>query len=761
MEGKGGLAAHVEQFQQIDKRLRSAQKENGVFCAEAREARDDLLKCSVTCLTWSSSGASRSEPEKDDIEDAGDSSNISSAEEMHLKLGIERSVWKYGFYLPLLDLRAKEKKCIAEEEFRHLLEKTRFILDGFIQEGVLWYTRLVDELQGKETRQNNTGALDDLYAQSKLLGRCYICIGDLQRYKRSVGVGQGATCNIQDFADSRDAYLRSITASPGVGNAYNQMAVLYTMIEDDVRAIYFYLLAMSVREPFGSAGSNLQALLHTRMLSTTGNSKATMSASRDPPVKMMNQVRTFDQVERAVGDRYVYMIGALYTRVGVEKIPEILEQNGRDLEEYLNRSLQRMKKIVSSSTPRFGRSRSAGLVEDALAVHASDEFKIPGMLMMIASCLLVMLDNKLKPNSSSDSRQTVSKAYAQCIVIDLAGRLARCVARAQALVKKKAFGNKGLEAIAAEMLLPLMLLLSWVHQDIQTWKHISYLNIEQICRLSGSNKRVVNNIFKVFFQGLESVSSILGSLVKKLNRDSKYQSYYFLSNIYAVRGCSALEALCRQAISRTGSPTEPGTTQELGANGDTRARLGARRKVNGVYYETCSIIHTIYSLLSSLSADFDREECSALTQHQPLINAFRATIVSQEEQYMYGPTPMDAVSKDEDLCRLFQDEEAAILPRQSSRKAPGPRAATYANATGSLALPEQQGYTPEHGRFLSRVTLCDDNVVQEFSHDNQQLNTDQIGPSFDLDQFGNAKQNQYDILGHKVDKLWECMHPGV
>jgi len=115
MEGKGGLAEHVEQFQQIDKRLRSAQKENGVFCAEAREARDDLLKCSVTCLTWSGCDASRSEPGKYDGKDTGDS--------LHLKLGVERSVWKYGFYLPLLDLRAKEKKCIDEEEFRSLLEK--------------------------------------------------------------------------------------------------------------------------------------------------------------------------------------------------------------------------------------------------------------------------------------------------------------------------------------------------------------------------------------------------------------------------------------------------------------------------------------------------------------------------------------------------------------------------------------------------------------------------------------------------------------
>jgi hypothetical protein len=127
MEGKGGLAAYVEQFQQIDKRLRSAQKENGVFCSEAREARDELLKCSVVCLTWSSSDALRSEPEKDDREDADGLSNISEAEEMHLKLGIERSVWKYGFYLPLLDLRAKEKKCIDEEEFRHLLDKVRYL----------------------------------------------------------------------------------------------------------------------------------------------------------------------------------------------------------------------------------------------------------------------------------------------------------------------------------------------------------------------------------------------------------------------------------------------------------------------------------------------------------------------------------------------------------------------------------------------------------------------------------------------------------
>ena len=608
----------------------------------------------------------------------------------------------------------------------------------------------MDEHQSKESRQGIPRALDAVHTPNKLLGRFFICIGDLQRYKRSVGVGQGEICNIQDFAESRDAYLRSITASPGVGNAYNQMAVLYTMAEDDIRAIYFYLLAMSVREPFGSAGSNLQALLHSRMLSpsrslngTGYNNNNANDRDKKFPVKK-SQSRTFDQVERAVGDQYVYMIAALYSQVDVEQIPDILEQNGRDLEEYLNRSVQRMKKIISSSTPRFGRSRSAGLVEDAFAGHASEEFKIPGMLMMIASCLLIMLDGKLKPNSSSDSRMLASKSYAQCIVIDLAGRLARCVARSQALVKKRAFGNKGLEAIASEMLLPLMLLLSWVHQDIKTWNNISYFNIEQICRISGNNKRVVSNIFKVFFQGLGSVSSILGSLVKKLNRDSKYQSNYLTSNIYAVRGCPALEALCRQAISRTDSLTEPWTTQNLGADGDSRVHITARRKVNGVYYETCSIIHTMYSLLSALSADFDGEEWSALTQHQPLINAFRATIVSQEEQYMYGPTPMDVVSKDEDLYRLFQDEETGMIPRQSSRKAPGPRAATH--ATSSIILPEQHLYTPAHG-FLSRVPLCDDNPVQEFSNDNHQLNTDQIGPSFDQDQFGNAKQNQYDILG--------------
>ena len=53
--------------------------------------------------------------------------------------------------------------------------QTRLILDGFLQDGVLWYTRLVDELQSKETRQGVSGALDASYAQNKLLGRLFIC----------------------------------------------------------------------------------------------------------------------------------------------------------------------------------------------------------------------------------------------------------------------------------------------------------------------------------------------------------------------------------------------------------------------------------------------------------------------------------------------------------------------------------------------------------------------------------------------------------
>ena len=101
------------------------------------------------------------------------------------------------------------------------------------------------------------------------------------------------------------------------GNAYNQLAVLATLADDKLSAVYFYFRSLAVAMPFGIARENLMLLFEANRVSFEGlpprrgpDLDKLMKAMQQQPVNLLLQEFTVRLIHLH-GEPVLTLLGAM------------------------------------------------------------------------------------------------------------------------------------------------------------------------------------------------------------------------------------------------------------------------------------------------------------------------------------------------------------------------------------------------------------------------------------------------------------------
>ena len=111
----------------------------------------------------------------------------------------------------------------------------------FLSEGELFYEALISHFKSVLQQSGNSATLTEDQDQNFLrtsLARCFICVGDLQRYGAAATAKQKpqqaapegdettTTNTPSKLSLARESYAAAAAAFPVLGNAYNQLGVV-------------------------------------------------------------------------------------------------------------------------------------------------------------------------------------------------------------------------------------------------------------------------------------------------------------------------------------------------------------------------------------------------------------------------------------------------------------------------------------------------------------------------------------------------------
>ena len=180
----------------------------------------------------------------------------------HPKLALRKDccgrLWRGCVYTNITTYRSrisKEKKKKGNK--LALLQQS---LDDFLRESIDLYEFMVERYEDKlglyspTTSQSQGSAApnpDDRDALVPILYRLLISVGDLYRYK-------------EDWSKAEFVYNRASRLAPGMGQPYNQLAVIFQQKEGRLYcvALYYYARSiLSVHEPFSTSRGNVERLL--------------------------------------------------------------------------------------------------------------------------------------------------------------------------------------------------------------------------------------------------------------------------------------------------------------------------------------------------------------------------------------------------------------------------------------------------------------------------------------------------------------------
>jgi len=240
-------------------------------------------------------------------------------------------LWRMCFYQRIGPQRVKLQK-----DKRRGVDTTRFeeSLNLFLAEGVTLYRYLIDRLQNKLAKKAGMEVADDStteFSQGSastahapppseitegvvpLLATCHVSLGDLFRYSNNLEQAEAA-------------YRMAATLAPGFGHAFNQLAVVCQLKEQQgsplsAVALFWYTRSLLVTvDPFTTAKSNLRRLLASNHEWLQG------------------QTDTKDKSKSALTRRFLGMFVDLHFRLfeGVESDihSEILEQTNTVMERF-------------------------------------------------------------------------------------------------------------------------------------------------------------------------------------------------------------------------------------------------------------------------------------------------------------------------------------------------------------------------------------------------------------------------------------------
>ncbi|RKP22348.1 hypothetical protein SYNPS1DRAFT_32071 [Syncephalis pseudoplumigaleata] len=178
------------------------------------------------------------------------------------KKSIENIMWRRVFYQPIEEYRRLLRKFPSEDVVRKSPEYrgARQDLRQFLFSASCFFTRMLRRIV--ERYELTDLMLEDGHlAANCILGenppssaaatspvpetlrqrayqtvyRCYIYLGDLARYSE-----MHSDRARKQWAAATDLYGKALRAYPSDGNAYNQLAVLSTYINDELSGVYYY-----------------------------------------------------------------------------------------------------------------------------------------------------------------------------------------------------------------------------------------------------------------------------------------------------------------------------------------------------------------------------------------------------------------------------------------------------------------------------------------------------------------------------------------
>ena len=587
-------------------------------------------------------------------------------------------------------------------------------------------------------------------ALARMISRCCICIGDLYRYKMPEVMEQEVqTCREKAY----QSYMESARKSSWMGNSYNQLAVIHGMLDEDVYAAYLYLRAITAAEPFTVARSNLDMLLgkvqnEKSMIHRLSGSILTPKAGRKGQEEK-NQLgkKGLNTVERMAGQRYMLLLSQICNGIDVDSIPRLLDQGSHDIEEYLNRKLQKIKKLVATSKPVFGKARRP--VNADLKSYRAYDFQMPKLPMVVSSSLLLIIKGRLghQESGGSTARNISAKSYGNLIVLDLAFRLARVVGRSQHVMTVDE-NNVGLDAICSEFLFPLLLCLSFVHENLQNQGDTFFSTIMDVCGLLEKNSKIVDKFFKKLWQSLASCTDVLRPVALKI-QEAGIQGKH-LSQSGLVVGSSILQDLADLPEKRKIDwILENNIVSEQPKQRKSKSKKNQR--VQNLHVMTKRVLFGTWSLLENLTMVIrNDEEFPSLRKYRHFLVQLDQS-VSPKEECKETPAMCQRVEKDKEGNSSpimedgeVEDEHIVYAPRQSTKKL-GIRVGDQ-NTRMHRPLPD-----------LMEIEMHeeeDEDGAGRLAHEmaTEVLLMDEIGPSYDKEAFEeDGLGKRYDILATDAD----------
>lgn len=274
-------------------------------------------------------------------------------------------LWRLCFYTRI----AHWRKRISADKKRGLdTSRIEESLSVFLAEGVTLYKYLIDKLRIKlakkaglavsetSTTSFSQGSMSTMYAPPAtestegvvpLLAACYLSLGDLFRYSQNLEQAEGA-------------YQMSSTLAPGIGHAFNQLAVVCQLKEQkgaaplSAVALYWYTRSLLVtNDPFTTSKANLERIF-----------------ANNHEWLMKEQAESNDRSKSAQTRRFLGMFVDLHFRffqgVGEDNIEQLMDQ--------MQSVMERFQSLLEMSA--FGDALLCRLV----VIHAFSEcyFDIPG-----------------------------------------------------------------------------------------------------------------------------------------------------------------------------------------------------------------------------------------------------------------------------------------------------------------------------------------------------------------------------------------------
>lgn len=379
--------------------------------------------------------------------------------ELAQKDDIERKLWRFAFYSPIGEFRARLAAPHVPDALR---AKTLATYAKFLSEAELFYSGLIAHLKSAlqaSYQGDNSPASASVASLRASLARCLICVGDLRRYAATAAGTQQAQQPTEDdvkesrFALARESYAAAVAAAPESGNAYNQIAVLDESEGDTLAAAFFYLRAHHAQQAFPIGQQNAALLFG----SAVQQDNQQLLAGNGKSIAKHRGARPTATLEKDISSRYLTLFGTLFERIDVDATPRRLALAGNDLDDLLHR----LKQQASSGGPGGAARRVSRSVATApQSVEAAAAQRPLPLLLLVVSIPLLLIHgaDASRADGELNVAAAAARGYTLSVLLDTLSRLASIASK----LKLGEKGPLGDAAFATSVFPALAVALEWL-----------------------------------------------------------------------------------------------------------------------------------------------------------------------------------------------------------------------------------------------------------------------------------------------------------